>query len=127
MRILNHFCIRLQNHVCLGNEFFNRIDPVRSFMNGCFQAGRGSFGRASLRLARQLIEARGGASARRLRVPNHELSRDRGGGGRAPVTGRFVGKRFHGAIQWPLCEDGAATVSRRMKLVLPDRLLAVIA
>jgi hypothetical protein len=44
------------------------VDPVQSFMNGCFQAGRRSFGRASLRLARQLIEARDGASARRLRV-----------------------------------------------------------
>ena len=94
-------------------------DPVRSFMNGCFQAGRRSFGRAS-------IEARDGALARRLRAPNHEISRDRGGGGRAPVAGRFIGKRSHGASQWPLREDGAATLSRRMKLVLPGRLLAVI-
>jgi hypothetical protein len=36
-RIFGHFCIRLQNHVCLGNEFFNRIgqelsvNPVAHF------------------------------------------------------------------------------------------------
>ena len=95
-------------------------------MTSCFQKGRRSFGRASLHLARQIIEAQDGASALRLRAPNQEISRDRSGAGRARLAGRFIRKRSHDTSQWPPREDGAATVSWRMKLVLPGRLLAVI-
>jgi hypothetical protein len=70
------------------------LDPVRSFMNGCFQVGRRSFGRASIRLARQL-STWDGASARRLRAPNHEISRNRGGGERP--SGRLI---YREAITW---------------------------
>jgi hypothetical protein len=40
--------------------------------------------------------------------------------------GRPVRKRRCRTSQWLLCDDGAPAVSRRMKLVLPSRLLAVI-
>jgi hypothetical protein len=91
---------------------------VRSFVNG-FQAGRRSFGRPSLRLARQPIETRDGVSVRRLRACNHEISRDRGGGGRSPVASRFIRKPVSGTTQWLPRGDDAATANSKMKLALP--------
>jgi hypothetical protein len=36
LRIFSYFCIRVQNLVCLGNEFFNRIDPFETVPSGSF-------------------------------------------------------------------------------------------